>query len=405
MPAGKMSTSLRAFGIRALLCALLVNNLGSQAQASEQTEPQNPAAVPSEELRSFYNALAMIESDQGAYAAALPEQLYGLGLALQQSNQHAEAITAFNRGVHLTRINQGLYSLEQIPFIQGVISSDLAIGNLDEADQQNAYLLTVQQHSLPSGAALIEALMQQGNWQKKAYELGIGGDKDTFSRLQAMWNLYSTAINDIATRENPTSHELLPPLMGLLKTQYMISTHYAAVREQSRQQAQFGIETPQSYKMGASIIHAIHDIELDRHGEHSIPVVKTLVMLGDWRLWNRKHDSAHQAYVDALQQLSKRDDAEIQKEKIFGEPVPLPDIDGIHWLPATTKPAEGKVLLEFGVNKRGRVFNMTRMDDSESNKKKVERLMKKISNRQFRSRYEGTEPAETEKILWAYDIQ
>jgi len=405
----KMSKSLPAFGVLGLLLAVLVNGLVSVARAQENVEAQESAMVESGEITAFHDALTTIESDQGAYAEGLAEQLYGLGLALQQRDRHKEAITAFKRGVHLTRINQGLYSLEQIPLIQSEISSNLAIGELVETDQRQIYLLKIQQHSLPGGESLVQALMQHASWQQRAYELEIGGTKAGFGRLQSMWDLYSAAINDISDNEDPTSPRLLPPLHGLIKTQYLMSALAAGKKSTNVQdtapQHRIDGDLRQTYKTGKSVIQSIYELELNHHGQNSLPVAQSLVMLGDWMLWNNKHDAAHRAYLDAMQELIKLDDAVIHMERIFGAPVPLPDIDGIRGLPPAVEPGEGKVLLEFSVNTRGRAFRMTRLDEVESDKKKVQRLMRRIRKTKFRPRYEGEKPAVTEKILRAYDIE
>lgn len=382
-----------------------------EASIDDDIDPEEVVIVDSAELKAFRDALATLESDQGAYANGLPEQLYNLALTLQQIGRHKEAITTFKRGIHLTRINQGLHSLEQIPFLRGEINSNMALGELSEADERQNYLLKVQQRSLPSGETLTEALMQQASWQQKAYELGIGGSEFSYAHLQSMWELYRATINDILLHEEQTSPKLLPPLNGLLKTQYLISAHDAQTNsggDQINYRSRFDSHLSQNYKMGKAILLSIYEVELNSHGQTSLPVATTLVMTGDWMLWNSKRDSAHQAYVDAIQELSKLDDAKIHMEGLFGTPVPLPDIDGIRRLLPAVAPDEGEILLEFGVSKYGRVFGLTRLNEAENEsevaQRKAERLMRRIRKMKFRPRYDGIERVETEKILWAYDI-
>ena len=124
---------------RILILAVLVNSTVPVIQASIDPEQENveqleSTPVDSVEIQTFRDTLAGIESDQGAYAQALTEYLISLGQALQQQGRHTEAADVFKRGVHLARVNHGLYSAEQIPFIQGEISSNLAVGDLVEAD-------------------------------------------------------------------------------------------------------------------------------------------------------------------------------------------------------------------------------------------------------------------------------
>jgi hypothetical protein len=403
------TTALFALVANTLLLATLVNSPVLVTQAQESIEPPESALVDTEEIKAFRDALASIESNQGAYAKALPEQLISLGLALQQQGRHRDAIAVFKRGVHLARINNGLYSAEQIPFIQGEISSNLAVGELTEADLRQDYLLQVQQRSLASGELYIQALMQQASWQYNAYELGIGEKERIFGRLLSMWDLYRLAINDILDREGASSPKLLPPLHGMLKTQYLISGYQAnfsrdAGFDARTEQHRFDAYLAQNYKKGNAIISAIYSVEQTQYGEHSLPAAETLVMLGDWMLWHDKRESANQAYLNALRELAELDDAQVQIELVFGEPVALPDIDGIRPLPPAVEADQGDILLQFGVNKRGHVIDLVRLDEGEDEKGKAYRLMRKLHKTKFRPRFAGGEPIITEKIIRAYDI-
>ncbi len=404
-----MSYSSRGFGIRGLLLAVLVNSLLIEAQAQQETVSLARAAEESRGITAFQDALDTIESEHGAYADALAEPLYSLASRFQQNDRHKEAITAFKRGLHLTRINQGLFSLAQIPFIQGEITSHFALSELQAVDQRQRYLLKVQQHSLPSGEPLIQALMQHADWQQKAYELGLDNFEDSIIRLHGMWDLYGAAIEDILKNDGPVSLRLLAPLNGLMKTQYMISIYNAEkIRINPTVSArQDGLERAFSptYVPGKSIIWSIYEVELKHHGQYSLEVAQTLVMLADWMLWSNKPDSAQETYTNAIEVLAKLDDAAILKERIFGSPMSLPDIDGLHGLPTAVATAKGKLLLEFGVNARGKVFGMKRLDQVEFKKKEAQRLMRKIRKTKFRPRYVGLEAVTTEKIQRAYSVE
>jgi hypothetical protein len=126
------------------------------------------------EERSMRNAIREIESSHGAYAADLPEQMLSLGLALYQQERHGEALAVFKRGVHLARINNGLYSAEQIPLLQGEIKSAIALQEYAQVDELQEYLYRVQQRGLPVGEARANGLIQQATWHFNAYQLRLG---------------------------------------------------------------------------------------------------------------------------------------------------------------------------------------------------------------------------------------
>ena len=416
MSLGSLNNPICGRVSRILILAVLVNSTVPVIQASIDPEQENveqleSTPVDSVEIQTFRDTLAGIESDQGAYAQALTEYLISLGQALQQQGRHTEAADVFKRGVHLARVNHGLYSAEQIPFIQGEISSNLAVGDLVEADQRQQYLRAIQQRSLVSGERYVQAMMQQANWQYNAYRQGIGAEEHHYRRLLSMLDLYRLVIKDIVEREGPSSPDLLQPLQAMLKAQYLMSTY----RDTSGSGADYNVASEryrfnsyrmQNFKRGNSVILAIYHLQQSSFGEHALPAAEAIVMLGDWMLWHDKRDSAFQAYQDALQELAELDDAQVQINNIFGKPVALPDIDGIRPLPPLLAENQGDILLEYGVSARGHVIELVRRDENEDVdlEGKAHRVMRNLRKTKFRPRFADGEPIVTKKIVRAYDI-
>jgi hypothetical protein len=85
--------------------------------------------------------------------------------------------------------------------------------------------------------------------------------------------------------------------------------------------------------------------------------------------------------------------------------VPLPDLEGLRGLPPAVDAGEGDILLEFGVDSRGEVVDLVRLDENEANDTAANRLMRELRNTQFRPRFEAGAPAGTDKLVRAYDIK
>mgnify|MGYP001764207792 CR=1 FL=1 len=134
----------------ALTLLLTTFALPGHAVHGEDGAAPAPALAPpgTGDQRAYQDAIAEIESSEGAYAGQLPESLLGLGLNLQAQGRHVDAIKALRRGVHLARINEGLYCTQQIPLLQGEITSYRAIGDYAAADERQNYLYRVQTRSL-----------------------------------------------------------------------------------------------------------------------------------------------------------------------------------------------------------------------------------------------------------------
>ena len=411
-------TPLHTVLLRALLLACLAGSGLAKAaeeqpgsrESGDRSSLEDISLLDTDDSPAVADAISRLESDQGAYAAGLPEQLLSLGLNLQRQGRHSEAVGVFKRGVHLARINGGLYCQEQLPLLESEIASHLALGQYAEADERQRYMYRVQVRSLNSGRPRTLAFMQQANWQFNAYRLGVG--EQEFGRLMSMWDLYRLALNDIATREGDTSLNLLPPLHGMLQAQYLISSYsgesssngfsYGESYVDQQQQNRFNAFRTQSYKKGRAVILAIYDIERAHHGADSVEAAESLVMLGDWLLWHEERDAAQQAYADAFAELVKRDDAQEHIARIFGEPAALPDVDGIRPLP--TAVSGGDIVLEFGVTREGRVVDLERIDDNDVSEGKANRLMRTLRKTRFRPRFETGEAVGTDNIVRAYNI-
>jgi hypothetical protein len=396
-----------------LLVLLLALLACSQALWAGQ-EPMEQARNLAEQELAYREAIDAIESDYGAYGDGLSEQILGLGHVLQSQGRHQEALALLKRGVHLARINDGLYSPQQLPLLQAEIASHIALGQYDDADERQHYMYRVQVRSMGQGELRAQALMQQAQWQYNAYQLRLG--QAGFARLMSMWDLYRLALNDIIEREGENSPDLLPPLEGMLRAQYLIADYepedeYADAEDfGARQQlGRFNAYRAQSYDKGSAVILAMYGIEQkqeESQGEETgLATARALTMLGDWRLWHEEREKAMQAYGEAIAELNKRDDAQLQIARLFGEPVALPNLDGVRQLAEVEEPGLGDILLEFGVTERGRVVDLERIDDNEDvNQAKANRVMRQLRKTRFRPRFDAGQPVVTEKVVRAYEV-
>jgi hypothetical protein len=128
------------------------------------------------------------------------------------------------------------------------------------------------------------------------------------------------------------------------------------------------------------------------------------VTLGDWALWNDRREDADEIYKTVLAELAARDDAKEEGRGPLDEPVALPDIKGLRTLPPAVSADEGNILLEFGVNSRGKVIDLVRLDTNEDIDAKAGRLMRVLRNTLFRPRFKAGQPVGTDKLVRAYEI-
>lgn len=398
-----------------LACLLLAVTLAASPLLLAQQDGDDSADINGVDRateRSLLDAIRRLESRDGAYSADLPEQMLSLGLALQQQERHVEAVDIFKRGVHLARINNGLYCPEQIPLLNGEIQSSIALGEYGRVDELQQYLYRVQLRGLATGEQRAAALLKQADWHFNAYQLGIG-DRGA-DRLMTMWELYRLAWSDISSTLGDTSPAMLPPLYGLLRTQYLISEYRAENEPQasglssgytSADGNRFYAYRSENYELGRSVITAIYQVQQANHGTDSDEAVGAIVSLGDWALWNDHRADATKTYQLALAELARRAAAQQEEPQLLDEPVPLPDINGLRRLPTPVSPERGNILVEFAVDDRGEVTDLVRLDTNEDIDDAANRLMRALRNTQFRPRFVAGQPTGTDKLVRAYEIK
>ncbi|MFT6958290.1 MAG: hypothetical protein ACJAYC_003307 [Halieaceae bacterium] len=377
--------------------------------------------VDSRDVASYREAIAELESSEGAYGQGLQEQLLSLGLSLQQQGRHEEAIKTLKRGVHLARINIGLYSVDQIPLLQTEITSLVARGEFLEADERQSYLYRVQRRGLIQGELRAQALMQQARWQRRAYDMGVG--ELDFPRLLSMWDLYRLALNDIVEEEGETSLALLVPLNGMLEAQYLISAYegeqsssYGKNLSDRYDKSRFNAYRAQSFQKGQAVLDAIDEVQQQNNGEGSVANAESYTRLGDWMFWHGAREPAIEIYREAFMELAEAKNAQVELQRLFGAPVPLPSFAAVRPFPETTGSESANLLLEFGVSERGRVFDLRRLDQPPAadmsnevdesqvdNEAVANRFMRELRRTRFRPRFENGEPVATEGVIWTYD--
>ena len=185
-------------------------------------EPERAPPPPTEPsaLGVYRSYIESLETAAGAFAPGLTEQVLGLGLNLQAIDRHAEAAKVLKRGVHVSRVQSGLYAADQIPLLRAEIRSLIALGRFDEVDEHQRYLARVESEALTGTPASIAALIDQGEWAEQAWDLRLGDQEAHPEHLARSWEHYRLAYNQSTQLYGERSLELLEPLEGMLRLQY-----------------------------------------------------------------------------------------------------------------------------------------------------------------------------------------
>ena len=264
-------------------------------------EPERAPPPPTEPsaLGVYRSYIESMETNAGAFAPGLTEQLLGLGLNLQALDRHAEAAKVLKRGVHVSRVQSGLYAADQIPLLRAEIRSLIALGRFDEVDEHQRYLARVESEALTGTPASIAALIDQGEWAEQAWDLRLGDQEAHPEHLARSWEYYRLAYNQSTQLYGDRSLELLKPLEGMLRLQY----RFADLQRENASNSPFdGTNYRQTsalggaYRRGEAVLSTIFGLKMV-NGSSAGEQARDLTRLGDWARWmGRRSDS--RSYYD-----------------------------------------------------------------------------------------------------------
>jgi len=133
--------------------------------AAVQLAKQRLASLEgSETLVPLEDAIAGYEVAVFRDAIDLAEPWMLLGDAYSQAGNPQAAATAYEQSIHITRVNLGLFTPEQIDAVHRQAALFATIGDLDSATNREEYALVLQRRRSPAPADLLPALQRMGDW-------------------------------------------------------------------------------------------------------------------------------------------------------------------------------------------------------------------------------------------------
>lgn len=160
-------------------CSLLALTLACASNSTllaqqDSSPPQNGADTQrsidhANNLAEYQQTIDQLQSEFGPYDQRLIEPLSGMSQALIEAGNHGAALPLLDQQLQIHRIDNGLYSTEQIPVIQTLLHLHSAAGQWSDITDTLQYLSWVYQRdeTLPPPEQLA-GLKQLGAWHMRA---------------------------------------------------------------------------------------------------------------------------------------------------------------------------------------------------------------------------------------------
>ena len=305
----------------------------------------------------------------GPYHPRLAEFLLQQAGYLQERGDHDTAIQHLRRAVHVTRVNLGLHSQQQIPLLQRLNLNYLETGQLELADNNQTYLHFIQQRVYPElSPERIKASLEFIDWQRQTWLLDLG--KQEPKRLFNAWRLLQQMWGDSASREKLPLASLERLSEARMRWRYLLEQiqfetrdFYWPGRERSllndpgtslsAEEQQLRNSQRSVYSNGRRDLEYL--LQRQQAAGRGAAAAATRIDLGDWHLWHNHWSRAVQDYRAAWRELSAGENAALRRSWLES-PRELPASD-VYFTPLALREegAEQTLLLaRFQVNQRGR---------------------------------------------------
>ena len=349
--------------------------------------------------------MRQLEMDEGPFAIALSEQAEALGDLQAKLGNHDEAIKAYEKSLHVQRVNDGLNSEHQESLLRKMISSQVANNAFEQAHSLHESLLYLQKNLYEEGTSgYVASILEWADWNvdrllMQDVSLGGQGAGNIGSMLVSAQESYITAIEMIRTDEAVTpdqkqrlvhAEKKLAAINYIANSKTQLASSMAASSgsafsnndgfspdNQRENQSEMAYFFNGSNALKRAIAYSLEDPQPDY-----LAIAEQMMALGDWYLLFDRRAAALSVYEDAYEVLDavQASDQDISRIMTPGMPVIAPDTTN----PATTA-YHGYIDVEFQVSKFGIASSPEVIATSEQDVSPVTKaLVRKIRREKFR---------------------
>jgi tetratricopeptide (TPR) repeat protein len=414
--------------IPALACAIFAVSpaLGSSPAGdagATQTDGLSLAVAPREVAfgeREFNRQrvdtyLAQVRAQEisgSTYSPLLGESVLGMARSLHNAGEYVRALEAYQRAMHISRVNNGIYSLSQEPMIRGMIETYQAVGDPISASRQYQDLYRIYAGTYGNDDPhLLPVLEEISEWHIRAY--ARQPQREGLFHLVSSHNFTENALNLAAVSPSSSEVRVLPLLHNMVTINYLLALHHQQFPGGSGESFRFtttsadGFPEPpsreetlmiNSYRNGRSAHEQIIDIVFNDPDSTPRQKADALAELGDWYLLFGRYSSARQAYEDGWKTLAEAGVPEHKLDELFGQPRMLQPVAGIDDRGGVSAPSEyARVVMT--ITDRGNADEIQVLETHPSDDKGLARTaVRTLKYSKFRPRLEHGQVVATKEV-------
>ena len=279
-------------------------------------------------IEQYLEEIDRIEATEGAYSAALSDLLMSLGMSYQEKVDYENANLAFQRGMQLEKINYGLFSLGQTPYLQEIANTHRLLGDWEQSQKAiDQFYLVNEKNFGEKDQRMLPIIESMLDWHAESYNLR--DPRDSFPSLSAMERLAAkmhVILDDSADLGDPSTPE---KYLRIGKIQYMLARHIkdfglpqesgmSITTDRYATERNSPLTSHNYYSRGSAALQKVVKSVMEQKPPILLDQIEAIANLGDWYLIFGQSGSATKAYALADELISSTPESEEIRAKIFG---------------------------------------------------------------------------------------
>ena len=279
-------------------------------------------------IEQYLEEIDRIEATEGAYSAALSDLLMSLGMSYQEKVDYENANLAFQRGMQLEKINYGLFSLGQTPYLQEIANTHRLLGDWEQSQKAlDQFYIVNEKNFGEKDQRMLPIIESMLDWHAESYNLR--DPRDSFPSLSAMERLAAkmhVILDDSADLGDPSTPE---KYLRIGKIQYMLARHIkdfglpqesgmSITTDRYATERNSPLTSHNYYSRGSAALQKVVKSVMEQKPPILVDQIEAIANLGDWYLIFGQSGSATKAYALADELISSTPETEEIRAKIFG---------------------------------------------------------------------------------------
>jgi tetratricopeptide (TPR) repeat protein len=370
-----------------VICMIMAITTASLAGA--QTVPTE--IVKSDPISDYLNAIETTEAERSAYSVELSDLYFGLGKSHFTKREYEHARRAYQRGMQIERVNYGLNSLSQTPYLLSIAEAESFLGNWDESQNalENLYQINSQAYG-ENDPRMLPVLDDLLDWYMDTYEDRThSGGYQNLVISERLSNRMAKILNTNVALEDP---DAVPRYRKISHLHYFIANHIKQHGEPSESGLNISTGSAsrspdgtsrQHYRRGKAALEKVVESLEKQDASSDADKALAIAELGDWYLVFGQRMSASKAYQLAYESLPENTASQRLRETLFGQPSMIE----FTALGARKKLPDSDLQISMVVSKLGVPRKMEIINPPENiSKNQIRAIYKDIRTKRFRPR-------------------